>query len=110
MADQIARGYLVPVDDAAESEPPAGTPLTAEELARVEAHAAASERTATPEHAQAGGAEDGVKRPNANSKVDDWRVYAVSLGMPEEDAADATKAELQDWVKVAESATEGSGD
>lgn len=50
-----------------------------------------------------------TKRPNANSRVDEWRTYAVSLGMPQDEADDATKAELQDWVKVAES-DEGSGD
>ncbi|WP_420032237.1 hypothetical protein ACN2WE_05085 [Streptomyces sp. cg28] len=43
-----------------------------------------------------------VKRPNANSKVDDWRAYAVSLGMDEGDAQESTKKELQDWVAVAE--------
>ncbi|MFE4420438.1 hypothetical protein [Streptomyces sp. NPDC056817] len=83
MADQIARGHLVPVDD----EP-------AEESA--------------PEAGQSG--DDGqapVKRPNANAKVDDWRAYAVSLGMPEDEAAAATKADLQEWVQVAE---DGSGE
>ncbi|MFE7233910.1 hypothetical protein ACFVAF_25235 [Streptomyces sp. NPDC057596] len=84
MADQIARGHLVPVDDEPE---PADEP---------------------PEVGQSGDGEQApVKRPSANSKVDDWRAYAVHLGMPEDEAAGATKADLQEWVQVAE---DGSGE
>lgn len=73
MADQIARGHLVPVDE--EPEPVVETPETPTEPA---------------------------KRPAANAKVDDWRAYAVHLGMPEDEAQAATKADLQEWVQVAE--------
>lgn len=45
---------------------------------------------------------DQVKRPTANSKVDEWRAYAVSLGMSEDEAKDSTKADLQAWVQVRE--------
>ncbi|MGW4822524.1 hypothetical protein ACWEP4_26910 [Streptomyces sp. NPDC004227] len=85
MADQIARGHLVPVDD--EPEP-------AEESA--------------PEAGEFGDGEQApVKRPSANSKVDDWRAYAVHLGMPEDEAAAATKADLQEWVQVAGDGSQG---
>lgn len=50
-----------------------------------------------------------VARPTANSKVADWRAYAISVGMPEDEANDATKVELQEWVQVHEDAN-GSGD
>ncbi|MFJ6559970.1 hypothetical protein ACIQMV_08815 [Streptomyces sp. NPDC091412] len=77
MADQIARGHLVPVDgdepEQASDEP-------------------------TP-----------VEKPAATAKVADWRTYAVSLGMPEDDAVAATKGDLQDWVQVHEDAN-GSGE
>lgn len=83
MADQIAKGHLVPVADeaAVEEEPVVETPLGDGE----------------------------AKRPTANSKVDEWRTYAVSRGMDEVEAAAATKTELQDWVKVADG-DGGSGD
>ncbi|WP_329390254.1 hypothetical protein [Streptomyces sp. NBC_01716] len=45
-----------------------------------------------------------VEKPSATAKVDDWRAYAVSLGMPEEDAAGATKKDLQEYVQVVEDA------
>ena len=84
MADQIARGHLVPVDGD-EPEP---------------------ELQETP----ADQPDDGdVKRPAAGAKVDDWRAYAVSLGMPEDEAADAKKADLQEYVQVVEDA-DGSGE
>lgn len=51
-----------------------------------------------------------AKRPNANSKVDDWRDYAISLGMPKDEAGEATKTELREWVQVHEDANGGSGD
>lgn len=87
MAKQVARGHLVPVteDGSGSQEEPAEAP-------------------------QGDPDGDSPKRPNANSKVDEWRAYAVSLGMDEADAEGATKAELQDWVKVAEDAAGGSGD
>lgn len=84
MEDQIRKGHLVPVDgEAVEAE--------------------------TPVEPKVDDPGTSVKKPNANSKVDDWRAYAVSLGMPEDEAGDATKADLQEWVKVAEG-DGGSGD
>lgn len=47
---------------------------------------------------------ESLEKPAATAKVADWRAYAVSLGMPEDDATDSTKAELQDWVEVHEEA------
>ncbi|NEA52422.1 hypothetical protein [Streptomyces sp. SID10815] len=59
------------------------------------------------------GAADGLptslEKPKTTDKVADWRAYAVSLGMPEDEANDATKQELQDWVQVHEDA-HGSGE
>jgi hypothetical protein len=86
MEDQIRKGHLVPVG---------GGAVEAEE----------AESSAEPK----GNGPEAAKKPNANSKVDDWRAYAVSLGMPEEEAADATKSDLQDWVKVADG-DDGSGE
>ncbi|MGW0920089.1 hypothetical protein ACWD3J_13865 [Streptomyces sp. NPDC002755] len=97
MADQIAKGQLVPV------------PASAEE-GTAEAETQTPSGPAEDPKVQTGGDGDGPKRPNANSKVDEWRTYATSLGMPEEEATAATKVELQDWVKVAESGNGGSGD
>lgn len=75
MAKQVARGHLFPVDgDAPEPE-----------------QAPKSPETAGP-----------AEKPMANAKVDDWRAYAVSLGMPEEDAAAATKKDCQEYVQVVE--------
>ncbi|MDR3080538.1 MAG: hypothetical protein LBV60_06355 [Streptomyces sp.] len=82
MADQVARGHLVPVDDASESEQ-------------------------TGDNGGASGGEP--KKPAANAKVDDWRAYAVSLGMPEDEAAGASKKDLQEYVQVVEDA-DGSGE
>lgn len=80
MAKQVAKGHLVPVD---------GEPATEEP---VEPQSPAVEP-------------DGdAKRPNANSPVADWRAYAVSLGMPEEDALTATKKDCQEYVQVVEDA------
>lgn len=81
MEEQIRKGHLVPVTDDA----PADEPVTETE-------------PVSPD----GG--DEPKRPNANSKVDDWRAYAVSLGMSEDEAKASTKADLQEWVEVAETA------
>ncbi|MFI9598930.1 hypothetical protein ACIHCX_03445 [Streptomyces sp. NPDC052043] len=78
MADQVARGHLVPVDDnAVESE-------------------------------QADSGPAPVEKPAATAKVGDWRAYAISLGMPGDEAAAATKADLQEYVQVAEG--DGSGE
>ncbi|MFJ6566639.1 hypothetical protein ACIQNU_04415 [Streptomyces sp. NPDC091292] len=84
MAKQVARGHLVPVvDEVLEAEPyPSSTPTPADPDAPVE-------------------------KPTANSRVDDWRAYAVSLGMPEEDAAGATKKDCQEYVQVVEDANDG---
>ncbi|MBT3098985.1 hypothetical protein [Streptomyces sp. CBG30] len=46
-------------------------------------------------------------KPAVTAKVDDWRAYAVSLGMSEEDAASATKKDCQEYVQVVEDAAEG---
>jgi hypothetical protein len=78
MAKQVAKGHLVPVADPVAEE---------------------SEKEA-PESDPG----DDAKRPNANSPVADWRAYAVSLGMSEEDAAGATKKDCQEYVAVAEDA------
>lgn len=77
MAKQVARGHLVLVDGEA---PEAEEPSTSTE------------------------SDGDAKRPNANSPVADWRAYAVSLGMPEEEAAAATKKECQEYVQVVEDA------
>ncbi|WP_416476939.1 hypothetical protein [Streptomyces sp. LKA04] len=37
-------------------------------------------------------------RPADGAKVDDWRSYAVHLGMEQADADKATKADLQDYA------------
>ncbi|MGW6218379.1 hypothetical protein ACWF8U_00725 [Streptomyces olivaceus] len=87
IADQIRKGHLVPVDSVPADEPTETV-----------------QQPASPDGPPADPG-DGPRKPTANSKVDDWRAYAISLGMPEEDAADATKTELQDWVKVADSET-----
>lgn len=78
MAEQVRKGHLVPVgDDVAAAEPEAPEAQTAPE------------------------------RPAATAKVDEWRTYAVSLGMPEDDAKAATKAELQEYAAVADGGPEG---
>ena len=53
---------------------------------------------------------ESVEKPKAADKVADWRAYAISLGMPEDDANEATKTEMQEWVQVHEDANSGSGD
>ncbi len=50
-----------------------------------------------------------LEKPAKAAPVADWRAYAVSLGMPEDAAADSTKAELQDWVQVHEEAHADGG-
>ncbi|MEU0783545.1 hypothetical protein ABZ341_18465 [Streptomyces sp. NPDC006173] len=37
-------------------------------------------------------------QPADNAKVDEWRLYAVSLGMEQDKADGATKKDLQDFV------------
>lgn len=82
MAKQAAKGHLVPVDgDAPDPEQPDAP----EETGPVDPDAPG-------------------EKPSVNAKVDDWRAYAVSLGMPEEDAATATKKDCQDYVQVIEDA------
>ncbi|MFJ3141719.1 hypothetical protein ACIPJM_04610 [Streptomyces halstedii] len=83
MAKQVQRGHLVPVAD------PEPTPDSEPE-------------TPTPDPGQGGG----TKRPTANAKVDDWRAYALSLGMPEDDAKTATKVECQEYAQVVEDSQE----
>ncbi|MFF2852683.1 hypothetical protein ACFVT5_41280 [Streptomyces sp. NPDC058001] len=85
MAKQVARGHLVPVvDEVPEVEPEAP-------------------KTPTPP----ADPNAPVEKPTANSKVDDWRAYAISVGMPEEDAAGATKKDCQEYVQVIEDANDG---
>ena len=88
MAKQVARGHLVPVavaDTEASESPEPGTPESDPEQQVL-----------------------GVKRPAANAKVDDWRAYAVHLGMDPEQAKTATKTDCQDYAAVPEGAsTEG---
>ncbi|MET9444991.1 hypothetical protein [Streptomyces sp. NPDC006610] len=49
-------------------------------------------------------------KPKTTDKVAEWRAYAVHLGMPEDEANEATKTELQEWVQVHEDANSGSGE
>jgi hypothetical protein len=39
-----------------------------------------------------------TEQPADSAKVDEWRTYAVTLGMEKASADKATKAELQDYV------------
>jgi hypothetical protein len=39
-----------------------------------------------------------TEQPTDSAKVDEWRTYAVTLGMEQARADKATKAELQDYV------------
>ncbi|MFJ2110619.1 hypothetical protein ACIOEX_01600 [Streptomyces sp. NPDC087850] len=94
MAKQVARGHLVLVADG-----------QAEQKAVSQALEDAGE-TVTP------GLSEGLgetKRPNANSSVADWRAYAVTLGMDEKDAAEATKKDCQEYVQVVEDAQDNDG-
>lgn len=50
------------------------------------------------------------EKPKTTDKVAEWRAYAVSLGMPKDEADGATKTELQEWVQVHEDANGGSED
>lgn len=50
-----------------------------------------------------------VDKPAKSAPVAEWRAYAVSLGMSEDDAAAATKSECQDYVQVVEDA-KGAGE
>lgn len=75
MAKQVAKGHLVPVAEPVDEE--------------------------TPQVPEVDPGDD-AKRPNANSPVADWRAYAVSLGMSEEDADGATKKDCQEYVAVAD--------
>lgn len=77
MAKQVTRGHLVPVDGGA---PAPAEPKTPEPV-----------DPNTP-----------AGKPAPAAKVDDWRAYAVSLGMSEDDAAAATKKDLQEYVQVAD--------
>ncbi|MFD3520416.1 hypothetical protein [Streptomyces sp. NPDC058653] len=82
MAKQVLSGHLSRVtEDSSEPEAPAAPK--------------------TPEPTDPGGS---AEKPAAAAKVDDWRAYAVSLGMSEEDAAAATKKDLQEYVQVVEDA------
>ncbi|MFJ6729375.1 hypothetical protein ACIQPQ_31185 [Streptomyces sp. NPDC091281] len=50
-----------------------------------------------------------LEKPAKTARVDEWRTYAVSLGMPSDEAADSTKGDLQDWVETHEGAHSGDG-
>lgn len=78
MAKQVSSGQLSRVGSAAEPE------------------AADSPEPAAPNAV--------TEKPAATAKVDDWRAYAVALGMSEDDAATATKKECQEYVQVVEDA------
>ncbi|MBT2425131.1 hypothetical protein J7F02_05355 [Streptomyces sp. ISL-112] len=80
MAKQLSSGHLSRVGDASESE-------------------ATEVEPSDPDTA--------VTKPSATAKVDDWRSYAVTLGMSEDDAAAATKKDCQEFVQVVEDAAEG---
>lgn len=84
MQKQVAAGHLVPV----------------------EGEAADQEQTETPAATSPVDPDAPVEKPSANAKVDDWRAYAVSLGMSEEDAAAATKKDCQEYVQVIEDAAD----
>lgn len=45
---------------------------------------------------------DEVKRPNKAASREKWQEYAEHLGMPDEEAADATRAALIEFVENAE--------
>ncbi|MFJ3601917.1 hypothetical protein ACIPVA_03880 [Streptomyces anulatus] len=78
MAKQVSSGQLSRVDGAVDSE------------------AVDSPEPAAPNVV--------TEKPAATAKVDDWRAYAVTLGMSEDDAATATKKECQEYVQVVEDA------
>ncbi|WP_327335854.1 hypothetical protein OG384_04270 [Streptomyces sp. NBC_01324] len=98
MRKQITRGHLVPV---ASVDEPTESRSTSDVLASAGADVGAG---------LAGGVQSPRVKPSAAAKVDDWRAYAVSVGMPEDAAAEATKKELQEHVQVVEDAAEQSGD
>lgn len=56
-----------------------------------------ADQTATPTAAQ-GDYPKPAEQPADSAKVDEWRTYAVTLGMDKADADKATKAELQDYA------------
>ncbi|MFS4103760.1 hypothetical protein [Streptomyces sp. PD-S100-1] len=56
-----------------------------------------TEQTTTPTAAQ-GDYPKPAEQPADSAKVDEWRTYAVTLGMDKADADKATKAELQDYA------------
>ncbi|MEU8623314.1 hypothetical protein [Streptomyces sp. NPDC048669] len=97
MQKQVARGHLVPVASA--DEPAESTP-TSDALASAGTDVGAG---------LTGGVQSPLVKPSATSKVDDWRAYAVSVGMPEDAAAEATKKGLQEHVQVVEDAAEQPG-
>lgn len=93
MRKQIARGHLVPVDDAHEAAPEVEPPVQE------------PQRVAEPDAAQSV-----PKKPGANAKAETWQAYAVALGMDAEQAKGATKQECQDYAQVVEEARAQPGD
>lgn len=87
MRKQIARGHLVPVDEAPEA-------AEAESPAEQESERAVESDAAQPL----------PKKPGANAKAETWQAYAVALGMDPEQAKDATKSDCQDYAQVVEEA------
>ncbi|MFD3740478.1 hypothetical protein [Streptomyces sp. NPDC058629] len=94
-------GLIVLLDEPLNSE--MAKQLSSGQLSRV-GDASESEVTEVPGPSDP---DDAVAKPAAAAKVDDWKAYAVSLGMSEEDAATATKKDCQEYVQVIEDATEG---
>ncbi|WP_405461666.1 hypothetical protein OG786_29455 [Streptomyces sp. NBC_00101] len=48
------------------------------------------------------------ERPAANTKVADWRAYAIALGMAPDQAKDATKQDCQEYAEVVEDTRDGN--
>ncbi|MEU0098255.1 hypothetical protein [Streptomyces sp. NPDC006267] len=92
-------GLVVLLDEPLNSE--MTKQLSSGQLSRV-GNASEPEATVAPGPADPDAA---VAKPAAAAKVDDWKVYAVSLGMSEDDAATATKKDCQEYVQVVEDAS-----
>ncbi|WP_097930848.1 MULTISPECIES: hypothetical protein [unclassified Streptomyces] len=94
-------GLVVLLDEPLNSE--MAKQLSSGQLSRV-GGAPESEAAEKPESS---GPDVAVAKPAAAAKADDWKAYAVSLGMSEEDAATATKKDCQEYVQVIEDTNEG---
>ncbi|MFJ1648008.1 hypothetical protein [Streptomyces sp. NPDC088258] len=94
MAKQVERGHLVLVADG-QAEPKVVSEVLED-----------AGKTATPGLSEG---LSGAPKPNANSPVADWRAYAASLGMDENEAAAATKKDCQEYAQVIEDAQDDDG-